>query len=100
MKRLSWLAVSAVVLAMGREIQASDLSETVLEERLAELDTAESTAASGDKLLLKDRVTNLEIQMIRDAMSQTENDRRRAARLLGLSHQGLINKLKRYGLEE
>jgi DNA-binding NtrC family response regulator len=44
-------------------------------------------------------VTVLEIQMIRDAMAQTDSDRRRAARLLGLSHQGLINKLKRYGLE-
>jgi len=90
----------AVVLAMGREIQASDLSETIREERLAEPETEESAGASGDKQSLKDRVTTLEIQMIRDAMSQTENDRRRASKILGLSHQGLINKLKRYGLEE
>jgi DNA-binding protein Fis len=31
-------------------------------------------------------------------MTQTEGDRRRAAKMLGLSHQGLLNKLKRYGL--
>jgi DNA-binding NtrC family response regulator len=37
--------------------------------------------------------------MIRDAMDQTDGDKRRAARLLGLSHQGLLNKLKRYHLE-
>jgi len=30
------------------------------------------------------------IHMIRDAMTQTDSDRRRAAKVLGLSHQGLI----------
>jgi transcriptional regulator with PAS, ATPase and Fis domain len=53
----------------------------------------------GSKQSLKDRVSMLEMQMIRDAMAQTGNDKRRAAKLVGLSHQGLINKLKRYGLE-
>src|SRR5207253_5742795 len=90
----------AVVLATGREIQAQDLSEAISEERLALPETADSAQAGGDKQSLKDRVTTLEIQMIRDAMSQTDSDRRRAAKILGLSHQGLINKLKRYGLEE
>ncbi len=37
--------------------------------------------------------------MIQEAMGQTGGDRRRAAKLLGLSYQGLINKIKRYGLE-
>ena len=32
-------------------------------------------------------------------MMTNGSDRRRTARILGLSHQGLINKLKRYGLE-
>ena len=44
---------------------------------------------------VKDRAA---YQMIRDAMTQTGNDKRRAAKMLGLSHQGLLNKLKRYGL--
>ena len=61
---------------------------------------AETGKKPGEKQTLKDRVTTLEIQMIRDAMTQTDSDRRRAAKVLGLSHQGLINKLKRYGLEE
>jgi Nif-specific regulatory protein len=87
----------AVVLATGKQIEVPDLSESVREERLEAVD--EKSPDSGDKKSLKDRVTVLEIQMIRDAMAQTDNDRRRAARLLGLSHQGLINKLKRYGLE-
>ena len=89
----------AVVLASGREIQVQDFSDPIREERLAVFDT-DSSKKGGDKQTLKDRVTTLEIQMIRDAMAQTDSDRRRAARILGLSHQGLINKLKRYGLED
>ena len=87
----------SMVLSTTKEIRVQDLSESILEERLAipEEDTGKKV---GDKQSLKDRVTNLEIQMIRDAMSQTEGDRRRAAKMLGLSHQGLLNKLKRYGL--
>jgi Nif-specific regulatory protein len=88
----------AVVLAAGKQIETTDLSDAIREERMETPDAKFSD--NGEKKSLKDRVTVLEIQMIRDAMSQTENDRRRAARLLGLSHQGLINKLKRYGLEK
>jgi Nif-specific regulatory protein len=89
----------AIVVATGHEIHVQDLSESILEERLIVPESDVGGSKSGDKQSLKDRVTNLEIQMIRDAMGQTQNDKRRAARLLGLSHQGLLNKLKRYGLE-
>ena len=89
----------AVVLATKSEIQPHDFSDSVREEQL-EMRETESATSSGEKQSMKDRVTVLEIQMIRDAMAQTDNDRRRAARILGLSHQGLINKLKRYGLED
>ena len=89
----------SMVLATTREIRLQDLSESILEERLTVPDVDPGTKL-GDKQSLKDRVTKLEIQMIRDAMGQTESDRRRAAKMLGLSHQGLLNKLKRYGLEE
>jgi len=90
----------AMVLATGREIQVQDLSDSIIEERLLVSDASDSSQkSSGEKQSLKDRVTTLEIQMIRDAMAQTEGDRRRASKVLGLSHQGLINKLKRYGLE-
>jgi Nif-specific regulatory protein len=91
----------AIVLSSGKQIELRDLSESITEERLMMPDDAGSAAKnSGDKQSLKDRVTTLEIQMIRDAMTQTDSDRRRAAKVLGLSHQGLINKLKRYGLED
>jgi Nif-specific regulatory protein len=89
----------SMVIATTSEIRLQDLSEVILEERLIDPEP-DSGKKSGDKQSLKDRVTTLEIQMIRDAMSQTENDKRRASRILGLSHQGLLNKLKRYGLED
>jgi transcriptional regulator with GAF, ATPase, and Fis domain len=88
----------AMVLATTNEIRTQDLSESILEERLT-MPGTETGNSWGDKQSLKDRVTMLEIQMIRDAMTQTEGDRRRTAKILGLSHQGLLNKLKRYGLE-
>ena len=89
----------SMVLATTREIRVQDLSESILEERL-EIPEANANKKPGEKQSLKDRVTSLEIHMIRDAMTQTEGDRRRTAKMLGLSHQGLLNKLKRYGLED
>jgi transcriptional regulator with GAF, ATPase, and Fis domain len=91
----------AAVMASGKEIAVEDLSEAILEERLeapAETANAPETPAGKTKQSIKDRVTTLEIQMIQDAMTQTGNDKRRAAKMLGLSLQGLLNKLKRYGL--
>jgi Nif-specific regulatory protein len=90
----------AVVLSLGPRIEADDLSEAIREERLISADTSSlaNRTADGKPQSIKNRVTSLEIQMIRDAMSQAGNDKRRAAKMLGLSHQGLLNKLKRYGL--
>jgi DNA-binding NtrC family response regulator len=90
----------AAVMAAGRRITFDDLSESLMEERLEPLESGPvpETSSGKSKQSLKDRVTVLEIQMIRDAMAQTGNDKRRTAKMLGLSHQGLLNKLKRYGL--
>jgi Nif-specific regulatory protein len=90
----------AAVLTTEKRITFDDLSETVKELRLEQPEPAlaSGAAAGKSKQSLKDRVTVLEIQMIRDAMTQTGNDKRRTAKMLGLSHQGLLNKLKRYGL--
>jgi len=92
----------AVVLTSGTIIKLEDLSDSAREEQL-ESPTSEETERSSSstdlKQKMKSRVTSLEIQMIRNAMTQTKSDKRRAAQLLGLSHQGLLNKLKRYGLQ-
>jgi DNA-binding NtrC family response regulator len=92
----------AAVLTMDKQISLADLSDSVREEQLESTpQTAEAVAGpegKPSKQLLKDRVNFLEMNMIRDAMAQTGNDKRRTAKMLGLSHQGLLNKLKRYGL--
>jgi Nif-specific regulatory protein len=89
----------AVVLSSGPQIEMNDLSDSIREEQLLMPEISSSAPGDG-KQTLKDRVTLLEMQMIREAMLQASDDRRRAAKLLGLSHQGLINKLKRYGLQD
>ena len=47
---------------------------------------------------LKKAVADLEKGMIAQALSNTHNNQQQAARLLGLSRQGLINKMKRYAI--
>ncbi len=55
-------------------------------------------AAGARPKTLKQAMEELEREMIAQAMADTGNNQQRAARLLGLSRQGLINKLKRYDL--
>jgi Nif-specific regulatory protein len=45
---------------------------------------------------LKDAVEALEREMVAEALKATRNNQQQAARRLGLSRQGLINKVKRY----
>jgi len=47
---------------------------------------------------LKKAVAQLEKQLILDALKETRNNQQQAAKILGLSRQGLINKMKRYSL--
>jgi transcriptional regulator with PAS, ATPase and Fis domain len=47
---------------------------------------------------LKGAVGQLEKQMILEALETTRNNQQQAARNLGLSRQGLINKMKRYAI--
>jgi Nif-specific regulatory protein len=49
---------------------------------------------------LKTAVEDLEKQMIAEALKETRNNQLQAARTLGLSRQGLINKMKRYSFAE
>jgi Nif-specific regulatory protein len=47
---------------------------------------------------LKKAVAEMERRMIAEALNETRNNQQQAARLLGLSRQGLINKMKRYAI--
>ncbi len=61
---------------------------------------AETAAASSvPARSLKEAVEELEKRMIGEALAATRNNQQQAARQLGLSRQGLINKMKRYGIQ-
>jgi Nif-specific regulatory protein len=47
---------------------------------------------------LKKAIAELERRMIKEALDTTKNNQQQAARMLGLSRQGLINKMKRYAI--
>jgi two-component system NtrC family response regulator len=60
-----------------------------------------STAAGAELtsgLSLDEQVRNLEISLLMSALQQSQGNRSQAARTLGLSRQGLLKKIERYGL--
>lgn len=50
------------------------------------------------ELSLDEQVRNLEISLLMSALQQSQGNRSQAARALGLSRQGLLKKIERYGL--
>lgn len=58
----------------------------------------ETVATNHTAINLHDTVQALETKMICEAMKKTKGNRSHAARLLGLTRQGLINKIKRYNI--
>ena len=78
----------------GQIIAEDDLWEVLPPAR-----TAQPAKAPAAPLgTLKDAIEQLEQRMIRGALEETRNNQLQAARLLGLSRQGLINKMKRYAI--
>jgi Nif-specific regulatory protein len=53
-----------------------------------------------ESLKLKDAIEELERKMVKTALERFEGNRSLAARALGLSRQGLINKISRFGLKD
>ena len=82
--------------ALAREekrIGAQLLSERI---RLA---VEKDPAVAGVSGTMREAVERLEQQMIRECLKRSGGNRSRAARLLGLTRQGLLNKLARYRIE-
>jgi Nif-specific regulatory protein len=84
----------ALTLAGGdREIQAGYLSEKIT-------GTGEQDATTQVKgMALHDATERMERQMVSRALNDTDGNRSKAARILGLTRQGLINKIARYKIE-
>lgn len=64
-------------------------------------DSAISTLVGAEPVTgqsLDEQVRNLEISLLMNALQQSQGNRSQAARALGLSRQGLLKKIERYGL--
>jgi transcriptional regulator with GAF, ATPase, and Fis domain len=81
-----------VVSAQGATIAAADLSHIIRRSG-----SAASSPAPG--FSLKQAVAELEKRLIGEALERCERNQQRAAKALRISRQGLINKMKRYGLK-
>ena len=86
----------AVVYARGPVIDTADLSEALQSTPQAGSPALRSVAVAS--LNLQEEVEDLEKARIREALTACGQNQVRTARKLGLSRQGLINKLKRYGI--
>jgi Nif-specific regulatory protein len=80
------------------------LAATVRSGRVEQSDLSDAVRAAGSEGAatkdgsLKDAVESLERRLIADALDKSTHNRQQTAKALGLSRQGLIKKLKRYGL--
>ena len=76
-----------------REIQARYLSEKIT----GTVGQDDVTQVNG--MTLHDATERLEVQMVTRALRDADGNRSKAARILGLTRQGLINKITRYKIE-
>jgi Nif-specific regulatory protein len=75
-----------------------EIAETYLSERIkqsADFDSLSGAPAS----TIKDATARLEHKMVSDALRQSSGNRSQAARMLGLTRQGLLNKIRRYEID-
>jgi transcriptional regulator with AAA-type ATPase domain len=86
------------IITSGNEITNIDLSQTIKDFIVTNNDTFE-ISETGDKTL-KELVEDLEIKVILDKLEETRGNKLQASNKLGISRQGLLKKIKRYGLEE
>ena len=74
------------------------ISEKYLSEKVRGSEQNE-TALPQDQASLQEAIRLLERRMVADALDKTDGNRSQAARLLGLTRQGLLNKIVRYKID-
>jgi Nif-specific regulatory protein len=84
----------AAVLSEGNVVTEDDFSEAVRTSSNKKGFTQLSLAGS-----LKETVATLEKRLIAEALQARQQNQQQAAKMLGLSRQGLIKKMKRYGIK-
>jgi len=75
------------------------ITEDDIPEAIREGNGQSTLLRSNTKLCLKKRIEELEKQTILEALETSKQNQKQTAKLLGLSRQGLINKMKRYGIK-
>jgi len=73
--------------------------DEILEEDLSPALRDRSAPTAGALSTLDEKIAALEQAEIRRALTETDGNKSRAAEVLGLSRQGLVNKLARFGLK-
>jgi len=87
---------SVAAIARHGVVQLADLQLLQLDQQTGE-STAESLPAGSS---LDDQVRALEVRLLTEALLTHQGNRSQAARALGLSRQGLLKKIERYGLQQ
>jgi len=82
-----------------RIVEPDDLSDAIRSAPARQTGLRPHSIELSVRPTLAETVADLETKLVRDAMTESRGNQVRAARLLGLSRQGLINKLKRYKLK-
>jgi len=85
----------AVVMGKGDAILPYDLSSEIQKT----LDPSPSTLPSGGRLFLKERVAQLEKELITNALEESGWVQTRAAKLLGISRRMIKYKMEKYGIK-
>ena len=76
----------------------SEISEAYLSERIKQ--SADYDGLSGaSTATIQEATARMERKMVKDALRQSGGNRSQAARILGLTRQGLLNKIRRYEIE-
>lgn len=88
-----------VALADGKKLGADLMSARVLRTPVGEAQAEELAWLAGLSGGLKERMDQLEMQVLKEALIRHRWNKSKSARELGLSRVGLRNKLVRYGLE-
>jgi len=87
--------------ALAMAAGAKDIASEFLSDKLIRTDTKRDEKESKiTHRALKDTLRQVEEQMIREALDKTAGNRSKAAKLLGLSRQGLLNKIAAYNVQK
>lgn len=88
----------SVALCDGRTISLADLSPTIRNFSGTPPETV--TELAGDGVHLEDLITEIEMNLIRQALLKAKHSQKRAAELLGLTPRSLRYRLQKYEMED